>query len=499
MYRYLLPLIFILLSWGGLYLLGNSLWSDSPTESHARISEDKIDFSEDIFPWLMEHKLTKFTRESEFRPRDSITRGEAAKFFWEYITLINAQKWNHNCAFSDIARYDPSLTPSILKSCEYGLMRGSSGKFDPYGKITEVQALTVIVRSLAGMYDESGKPWYREYFSIAEDIWLVEAETLTSVDRTPITREKLATWLYIGAHTDTSTLTDDDLIVYESEAASADDCTSYEVYDAERRVCSYECRDEAECKKIQNEIDAELDSWSEELETVDRDAPTGDAEEKNILASYRVRSGEQISKVSGTDTSEHQSLWQEIRELSPDTLSDRYIETFDVYSDPSSDVLAFVVDDDGNGKWKIAVNLPTHKESDIKWQKATLIHELAHIITLNKDQFMTVSGICPNYEADEWCTKSSSYLAQFQKKYWGNAKKIPYTEESFVSEYASTNPEEDIAESFAFYILGRNFSESPVRESKMNFFNSYPELVEIREDMRNVLAESIIRARKLGK
>jgi hypothetical protein len=498
MYRYLLPLIFIILSWGGLYLLGNSLWSESTTLLRARATSE-ISFSREVFPWLTETSLTSRETERDFRSGDSITRWEAAKFFAKYASLINGEKWYDNCTFSDIARYDPSLTPSIREVCEYGLMRGSSGKFDPYGKITEAQALTVIVRSLAGMYDESGKPWYSEYFSLATDIWLIESETLTSVDTTPITREKLATWLYIAAHTDTSTLTKDDYLIYETAVDGPSDCSSYETYDASRQVCTFECRDEEECQSIEKDIDAELDSWSEELETSDRDAPTGDEEEKNILVSYRVSTWEKISKTSGSDTSEYQSLWQEVRDLSPDALSDRYIETFDVYSDPSSDVLAFVVDDDGNGKWKMAVNLPTHRESDAKWQKATLIHELAHIITLNRDQFTSPSGTCPNYEAEEWCTKSDSYLSRFVEKYWWTKKEMNYDEAKFVSEYASSSPEEDIAESFAFYVLGRNFSESSTRESKMNFFSSYPELVKIRDSMRNVLASEIIRAKKLKK
>jgi hypothetical protein len=81
-------------------------------------------------------------------------------------------------------------------------------------------------------------------------------------------------------------------------------------------------------------------------------------------------------------------------------------------------VIAYVSDDDGNGKWKVDINLPVHTSSDIKEQKATLIHELSHIITLNKDQFIASSGVCPNYETDEGCTKSTSYMNNFVKKFW---------------------------------------------------------------------------------
>ena len=87
-------------------------------------------------------------------------------------------------------------------------------------------------------------------------------------------------------------------------------------------------------------------------------------------------------------------------------------------------------------------------------------------------------------------------MNSFVKKFWGTNKTATYSESKFVSEYASSSPEEDIAESFAFYVLGANHSDASTREQKMNFFNSYPEVIKIRSDMRNVLASDIIRARK---
>jgi hypothetical protein len=79
-----------------------------------------------------------------------------------------------------------------------------------------------------------------------------------------------------------------------------------------------------------------------------------------------VQPGEKLKKLTGTDTTEYQSLWKEVADLSPDIFSDTYIETFEIYADPSSDVIAFVSDDDNNGKWKVSINLPTHKLSDEK-------------------------------------------------------------------------------------------------------------------------------------
>ena len=279
------------------------------------------------------------------------------------------------------------------------------------------------------------------------------------------------------------------------------DCSSYEQYDSARKVCSYSCISESECTSIQSQIDAELNTWSDELDGADRSAPEsgGEATTANSLVLYTVSNGEKIMKISGSDTQEFQSLWKEVADLAPDALSDTYIENFEVYSDAKSDVIAYVSDDDGNGKWKLSINLPTHKLSDMKEQKTTLIHELSHIITLNKEQFMTPSGKCPNYSTQEGCAKSSAYLNLFVKKFWGTKTTADYDAKTFVTEYATTNPEEDIAESFAFFVLTSNFSDTTIKDQKVNFFNTYPELIAIRNEMRSTLASDIIRAKKLKK
>lgn len=452
------------------------------------------EFADAVFPWLMENNLTKFTNTDDFRPTDSITRAEASKFVSNYAGLLWIEKEDSHCDFYDIVGFDTTLIPYIQDACEYGLFRGNNGNFLPRNSITEAEALVVIVRSLEGMMDESGSPWYGAYYDRAYELSIIgDADGIGSMSTTRITREKLGTWLHRAYNSDAL----EDTIVYETDVDGPSDCSSYEKYDARKKVCSYECIDEAECDSIQADIDKELGTWVDELDGATRDEPK--SEWKPVVwstALYRVSRGEKISLISGKDTPEWQSFWNEVAELSPDSLSDTYIDSFELYSDASSDVIAYVDDEEWDGKWKVAINLPIHTSSDTKEQKATLIHELSHIITLNKDQFTNPSGACPSYETDEWCTKSASYMNSFVKKFWGTNKTATYSESKFVSEYASSSPEEDIAESFAFYVLEANHSDASTREQKMNFFNSYPEVIKIRSDMRNVLASDIIRAKK---
>jgi hypothetical protein len=54
----------------------------------------------------------------------------------------------------------------------------------------------MVVRSLYGYQDETGAPWYLEYLSLGREIGLIGNESNQILEKTPITREKLATWLY---------------------------------------------------------------------------------------------------------------------------------------------------------------------------------------------------------------------------------------------------------------------------------------------------------------
>ena len=54
-------------------------------------------------------------------------------------------------------------------------------------------------------------------------------------------------------------------------------------------------------------------------------------------------------------------------------------------------------------------------------------------------------------------------------------------EDRFLTDYAATNPEEDIAEAFTFFILSPRPSGDIVAEQKILFFYDYPELVKLRD------------------
>ncbi|MFC5602718.1 hypothetical protein [Sporosarcina koreensis] len=131
---------------------------------------------------------------------------------------------------------------------------------------------------------------------------------------------------------------------------------------------------------------------------------------------------------------------------------------------------------------------------------AILVHEYGHLLTWNEADLVN-SYTCP---ADQFhlklyweCYNADSYMnlyyQAFLKDYeeqWLDAgnktikERIAFYEknkDSFISTYATVNPYEDIAESFAHFIL-TPYNDNPqtVPEKKVNFFYQFPELVEYR-------------------
>jgi hypothetical protein len=249
-------------------------------------------------------------------------------------------------------------------------------------------------------------------------------------------------------------------------------------------------------------------SWADESYSMADETASTDDVEKNITQTYTVLKDEEIRLSSGVSTDTGLNIWKHIKEISPDALSNGFIETYTVFDDAQSDTLAFVDDTDGNGKWRIAVNQSGYDTSSVKERNLTIVHELSHIITLNARQLVRSDQLsCNTYYTDEGCAIANSYLYAFVKNFWSqldiqkslDQKSPAFSPSHFVTEYATTNPEEDIAESFAYFVVDTTqvFSEpKTIKDQKLSFFSQYPELVSIRQTMRQGLISDIIRARK---
>ena len=98
--------------------------------------------------------------------------------------------------------------------------------------------------------------------------------------------------------------------------------------------------------------------------------------------------------------------------------------------------------------------------------------------------------------------RPEAYLWAFYDRFWAGYDEHPdlenidadvaydfylQHEEDFVSDYAATNIGEDFAESFMTYVLEDDWSPRTPTGAKLAFFEEYPELAELRDQMRSAL------------
>jgi hypothetical protein len=152
--------------------------------------------------------------------------------------------------------------------------------------------------------------------------------------------------------------------------------------------------------------------------------------------------------------------------------------------------------------------LSNHKSSSLREQKSTLIHELTHIVSLNTSQVNPdiSEPLCStkHIRLEEGCAKNNAYITDFFYNFWSSGVSLDdfgqmkYDSKKFITEYATTNVVEDFAESFAFFVLEKDFQNlgNLPKYEKVKFFYGFPELLSMRSEMRQVLGKNIIRAKK---
>ncbi|PHF12731.1 hypothetical protein [Bacillus toyonensis] len=225
------------------------------------------------------------------------------------------------------------------------------------------------------------------------------------------------------------------------------------------------------------------------------------------------------------DTEYHEKLWNLYSTLIPVQYR-KQINKFEILTDGYYNGFAHVVQDsDHREKWTLALDPLDAKEIHFNEMMKTLIHETAHVLTLNDsqvpidkkyvDEVMNEKDIseyrnkCKSLFLEEGCTKEDSYINQFHAKFWTDIEQdwleknvekdsgaqvefFEQHQDKFVSEYATTNVSEDIAETIPEFVLSdsKTVQESQeIKYQKIAFFYQFPELVQMRAEILSRLLE----------
>lgn len=183
------------------------------------------------------------------------------------------------------------------------------------------------------------------------------------------------------------------------------------------------------------------------------------------------------------------------------------------------------------GKWRLNVNIYDFDSSEYVME--TFTHEYGHVLTLNNTQvkyihdqygldtepeeFDTMRSACQGLFFNGYaCGANQSYLNAFGNQFWqgkvyGEWKKAflladnnhaaselalqdLYNEypDQFVSQYAATDPDEDLAESWTEFVMRPKPVGTTIADQKVLFFYDYPELIRARDQIIHNICQNAL-------
>lgn len=237
------------------------------------------------------------------------------------------------------------------------------------------------------------------------------------------------------------------------------------------------------------------------------------AEEGELLAAAFVRDGSAV----GADRALHGELWAEWSAMIPPYWS-RRVTRFEVASDGPGGIAAAVQRlDEAGDRWLLSVD-PVDAEERRDDYVHTLVHELAHIVTLGAGRvevdatpaptLVEQAARCDGPPVTEGCAAAGSVLATFSQRYWDLAavagpdgvvtvgdredatiERYLAAPDSYVSAYAASSPGEDIAETFTAMALDARQAPGSVAAAKVEFLRADAELFALADRIRATLRQ----------
>jgi len=196
------------------------------------------------------------------------------------------------------------------------------------------------------------------------------------------------------------------------------------------------------------------------------------------------------------------------------------------------ELVAYMISTDGKGNMLAGVEQSVDRPQDWRLNvdiadagqprdlTFSLLHEFGHLLTLNDSQvtpdpaflahpddiqlYQQEAAKCPQYFTSGGCSQPNSYLNEFFDQFWPkiydewkkvNAGKDQNNYSSllgkfygnhpaqFNTPYSATSPEEDIAESWGYFVLMPKPANDSIAHRKLLFFYNYPDLVDLRSQI----------------
>ena len=315
------------------------------------------------------------------------------------------------------------------------------------------------------------------------------------------------------------------------------------------------CADKAACQATLNYVESQLAALL--LAHANRPVIRSKSKLKitrSNISKYTVLPGQKLERFAGKQGPNDLLLWNQVTQVLPTPQTDKYIGSFYVFRKSKEDTLAYTQGVDGSEQFILGVNEPNHLATDLREQYLTVVHEFMHMVVMNQfvgpqiydesakgllSDLRSVAGVlqsifgvedkavqsqaqpnepsddqsetpaaaiaCDGIAEDDGCYPKGSLYNEFARKFWTKAdlqaeRNSDFYESNksrFVTEYAITNPHEDMSESFSYWVIAEGKGKT-VSDAKQRFFGRYPKLVALKDHIRRAVIADILASRKTG-
>lgn len=476
--------------------------------------------------------------DGSFKPDNKITRAEFTKILMEGFYENITQEYYGKPCFTDL-KGDEWWAKYACLAKDEGILKGyEDGSFGGEKLITQPEALKIILNTVGETVPELGSQWYDKYFDYSESLGMYYFDVKNRVGH-QMTRAETAyyiTWLsseeWLDQIDDTRFYKDKYRYNIGYHTLDPNECFEGEAYDAEEQMCYLDCSSEQECILRESQAIANLqdliDDYQGEGENLTGEETTVsiyyiDGNEKTLIEDVPGMTGDHLAIQQ--DKTKHDEVWEYFIDIIPAKYRKNIVQ-LEIFSDGYGGTLAAVTPTlEDPTEWILYLDIAdSHPNGELEKNELvlTLVHEFAHLITLDEEQVPPiviadddlywenyaeeVEKCAPNYYPGEGCSKDNSYINVFFETFWGDLyEEFTAIEEiedeeayyaalddfyqrysdQFVTDYAVTNPAEDIAESFMLFVVMEKPEGNTIAEQKIKFFYKYPDLVDMREYIRS--------------
>jgi hypothetical protein len=304
------------------------------------------------------------------------------------------------------------------------------------------------------------------------------------------------------------------------------------------------CRDSSACQATLAYVDQKLSQllagYAQNSTRRRKESPPS-KKLKRGTTKYRVLPGQKLEFTAGKVGSNDRMLWGQVTKVIPRPQSDRLLSGFWVFRKKKDDTLAYVQGNEEDNKFRMGINEPNHLSTDLREQFLTVSHEFMHMVVMDQQVGDASEGAgpqdarsrkisvgtlletlfgeevdedetsgteeiesvpCDGIKDDDACYPNGTIYAEYVRKFWTkndlqNHQNEDFYERNkarFVTEYATSSPHEDIAESFSYWVIAEGKGKT-VADAKQRFFGRFPQLVALKDHIRRAVIADILKSR----